>query len=61
MENSLQDRVQIVRIYDNVIRTEKRFDNISNNHLRNITRLFKRFCHNIFKQYNSIFEHVERT
>ena len=26
MKNSLQDRVRVVRIYDNVIRIEKRFD-----------------------------------
>ena len=60
MKNNLQDRVRIVQIYDNVIRTEKRFDNVSGNHLRNIIRLFRKLCHNISERHNSIFEYVER-
>ena len=61
MKNSFQDRVRIVRIYDNVIQIKKRFGNVSGNYFKNIIRIFKRFCHSIFEQYNSIFEYVERT
>ena len=61
MKNSFQDRVRVVRIYYNVVRTEKCFDNVSGNHLKNIIKIFERLCHSISERYSSIFEHVERT
>ena len=61
MKNNLQDRVQAVRIYNNVIRIEKRSDDVSDNYLKDIIKIFKRLCYNISERHNSIFEHIERT
>ena len=47
-------------LYNNVIRTEKRFDNVSDNHFRSIMKIFKKLCYSISERYNSIFEYVER-
>ena len=60
MKNSLQDRVRIVRIYNNIVQTEKCFGNVSDNYFKNIIKIFERLCHNISERYNSIFEHIEK-
>ena len=60
MKNSLQGRIRTVLIYNNVIWIEKRFDDVSDNYLRSITKILKRFCHNISERHNSIFEHIEK-
>ena len=60
MQNSLQDKIRVVRIHDNDIRIEKRLSNVLNNYLRNNMWISRRLCDHILKQHKDIFEHIRK-